>query len=251
MKPHSTFLSLVPMAAALTAALAAPLPGAAAVPHRHAGARAPDHAHAVFGKAQASPQVRRLADWVLSSGDHHGRPFAIIDKPHARLYVFHGNGRLKGSSPVLLGLAHGDDSAPGIGDKPLAQIKPEERTTPAGRFVGEHGTNAHGVHVIWVDYDAAVSMHPVITSNPKEQRQHRLDTPTIADNRISYGCVNVPKPFFAHVVLKTLTEPKPMIYVVPETRPLEQQFAGLSRVSRESPGSHLPHSAQMIARGGD
>ena len=42
---------------------------------------------------------------------------------------------------------------------------PEERTTPAGRFVAERGQNLRGEDVVWIDYDAAVLMHRVITTS--------------------------------------------------------------------------------------
>ena len=35
----------------------------------------------------------------------------------------------------------------------------EERTTPAGRFVASLDRDVHGQEVLWVDYDAAISMH--------------------------------------------------------------------------------------------
>jgi hypothetical protein len=75
-------------------------------------------------------------------------------------------------------------------------VLPQEKTTPAGRFIGEPGRNARGEDVIWVDYDAAVSMHRVITFNAAERRLERLKTPTIEDNRISYGCINIPVEFY-------------------------------------------------------
>ena len=43
---------------------------------------------------------------------------------------FEADGHLKGDAPVLLGLARGDDTVPGIGERKLADIKPSERTTP-------------------------------------------------------------------------------------------------------------------------
>jgi hypothetical protein len=214
MTPRTTLL-----ASLVAALLAAPLATSAAVaPHPGTSARP----HAVPMSASA----RRVVQWARNGGDAHGRPFAIIDKPNARLFVFDARGQLRGSAPVLLGSAKGDDTAPGIGDLPLEQIRPELRTTPAGRFEGEHGTNGHGVHVIWIDYDAAVSMHPVINP-PGQHRLLRLATPTIADNRISFGCVNVPSTFFKNVVLKTLTVSNPVIYVLPDVKPLDTVFAGL------------------------
>lgn len=195
---------------------------------------APRKSRSTGSAAALSPDARQLVAWVRQSGDNQGVPFAVIDKRNARVFVFTAEGRLRGSAPVLLGLARGDDTVPGIGEKPLSQVKPEERTTPAGRFVAEHGTNMRGEHVVWVDYDAAVSMHPVLTTNPKEHRLERLATPSVADNRISYGCVNVPKAFFASVLLKTLDAPHPIVYVLPETRSLAATFAGFASGGRKT-----------------
>lgn len=196
---------------------------AAPSPAAHGAAAHPPARHV----PALSPNVQRLLAWVKQSKDNRGAPFAVIDKRNARLLVFEPGGRLRGSAPVLLGLAKGDDTVPGIGERQLSDIKPEERTTPAGRFVAEHGTNARGEDVIWIDYDAAVSMHRVLTTNPKEHRLQRLATPTVADNRVSYGCVNVPKAFFERAVLKTLNVQRPIVYVLPETRPLGEVFAGM------------------------
>jgi hypothetical protein len=232
-------LAALAVAGAMVAAPAAAKPAAPASARQAAVKTTPAKKKAVAPKAAAaavdvarlawlslSPDAARLAQWVRITSDHQGQPFAIIDKRLARLYVFDGRGSLKGDAPILLGLAQGDDTVPGIGDRPLSEVMPSERTTPAGRFVSEHGSNARGEHVIWVDYDAAVSMHPVLTTNPAEHRLERLATPQVDDNRISYGCVNVPKAFFQNVVLKTLSTEHPVVYVLPETHEMSQVFAG-------------------------
>jgi hypothetical protein len=128
------------------------------------------------------------------------------------------------STPVLLGSAPGDDSVPGIGSRPLAEVHPQERTTPAGRFVGERGRNALGEDVVWVDYAAAVSMHRVRLTNPEEHRLERLATPTIDDNRISYGCINVPVAFFETHIRPVFEARRALVYVLPETKSVEQVF---------------------------
>lgn len=187
--------------------------------------------HADFGRWRASRSARRVADWAVASKDHGGEPFMIVDKPNARLFVFDGRGRVLGAAPVLLGLARGDHTVPGIGDKPLAQIRDEERTTPAGRFVAERGRNLKGDDILWIDYDAAVSMHRVRGVNPGENRLHRLRTATVRDNRISYGCINVPAAFYDRVIETALgARATVVVYVLPDSRPLESVF-GLGRVA--------------------
>ena len=170
----------------------------------------------------------QVLDWVTRSHDNGALPFMIIDKRQAHLWVFDRYGKPQGNAPVLLGVARGDDTVPGIGDKKLSEIKSEERTTPAGRFVAEVGMNTRGEDVVWVDYDAAVSMHRVLTTNAKEQRARRLETPTPADNRVSYGCINVPKAFFENVVSATVRGGNSVVYVLPETKPLRSVFNGLA-----------------------
>jgi hypothetical protein len=157
---------------------------------------------------------------VLANNDNAGAPFVVLDKRRARLWVFDTQGRPSGSTPVLLGFARGDDTVPGVGEKPLAQVRPGERTTPAGRFVGEHGRNIKGEDIIWVDYDAAVSMHRVKDVHKSDRREQRLRTRSIADNRISYGCINIPKAFYEQVLLGVVGRAKPVVYVLPETRPV-------------------------------
>jgi len=178
-----------------------------------------------FGAEDISAPARELHDWTLRSRDPGGLPYAILDKHAAKVFVFAPDGALLGASPVLLGSAPGDDSVPGIGDRPIPDVRPEERTTPAGRFVSQPGLNALGEDVVWVDYGAAVSMHRVRVVEPRERRLERLATPTPADNRISYGCINVPVVFFERVVRPVLGAGRAVVYVLPETRPLHEVFA--------------------------
>lgn len=178
-----------------------------------------------FKHSNASQDARQIADWVVDSGDNRTLPFVIVDKKEAKVFVFYADGRLRGAAAALLGSAVGDDSVPGIGDRQLSSIRPEERTTPAGRFVAVLDRNLHGKTMLWVDYDAAISMHPVITNNVQERRAQRLATPTPDDNRISYGCINVPSEFFEKVIGPAFYRTNGIVYVLPETRESRQVFA--------------------------
>lgn len=181
------------------------------------------------GPAQPlTADAAELFDWVIRSRDNAGLPFMIIDKRRAHLWVFDRSGQSRGAAPVLLGSARGDHTVPGIGDKQLSDIRPEERTTPAGRFLAEVGMNARGEDVVWVDYDAAVSMHRVLTTNPRERRPQRLGTSTPDDNRVSFGCINVPKAFYETVVSATVNGGNSIVYVLPESLPLRTVFGGLA-----------------------
>jgi hypothetical protein len=207
-------VALVPAAAVLGTVLAPPLKPVS------------------FESENASPDAHQIADWIVDSGDNHKLPFVIVDKKDARVFVFFADGRLRGAAPALLGLAVGDDSVPGIGNRKLATIRPDERTTPAGRFVAATDRNLHGGEILWVDYDAAISLHPVITSNPKERRAERLASPTPLDNRISYGCINVPVDFFKRVVSPAFSGTNGIVYILPETRSIEKVFASYDVMKR-------------------
>ena len=203
-------------ALALQAALllaASPTP-AAAKPHPARKAAAP---------IQVTAAAAQMADWVRGSADNRGLPFAIIDKVAAKVFVFDADGQLKGAAPVLLGSAPGDDTAPGVGGEDLSSVRPEERTTPAGRFFVGYAPAKGGKNVLWVDYAAGISLHRVVTSNPKERRLQRLKSATPDDNRISYGCINVSAVFYDKVVKPTFTE-NGVVYILPEAKPLTEVF---------------------------
>jgi hypothetical protein len=177
-----------------------------------------------FAGQEASEDARFVANWVADSNDNGQLSFVIIDKRHTRVFVFDPAAKLLGATPVLLGAMPGDDSVIGIGKRPISQVRPEERTTPAGRFRGEPGRNATGEDVVWVDYDAAVSMHRVRIVDPKERRLERLATPTTDDNRISYGCVNIPVAFFEGVLSPVFKSRYGIVYVLPEVKQVRDVF---------------------------
>jgi hypothetical protein len=54
-----------------------------------------------------------------------------------------------------------------------------------------------------------------------------LASPSVHDNRISYGCINVPVHFWRSVVLPAFRDTPGVVYVLPEVRPLESVFIGL------------------------
>jgi hypothetical protein len=177
---------------------------------------------AQFGKQVPSKEVRQVANWALTSGDNQNKSIVIVDKKAARVYVLDPNGRLQAAAPALLGSAIGDDTAPGVGDKPLAQVLPEEKTTPAGRFIAEVGqSSSRGEDVVWVDYDAAVSMHRVLKV---PERLKSIASKSVSDNRMSFGCINLPTAFYEKV-LRPAADRGAVIYVLPETRALRQTFA--------------------------
>lgn len=177
-----------------------------------------------FGKVEAPEDVMHVANWVSYTRNNKKRAFVLIDKKQAQLYVFDPRGKLKSRTPILLGKAIGDHTVPGVGDKPMSQVKEDEKTTPAGRFQAIPGKNTSGEDIIWIDYAASVSMHRLRKVSAEERRAERMATPEADDNRISYGCVNVPAKFYDGVLKPTVVKQGAIVYVLPETKTPQQQF---------------------------
>jgi hypothetical protein len=171
-----------------------------------------------------SAEASRVLAWISESGDNLDLPFVVIDKVHARVFAFSADGALLDSAPALMGLGRGDNSPVGIGQRRLADIKPSERTTPAGRFVASLGNDLGEADILWVDYENSISLHRVIAGKPKERRLQRLASPSAHDNRISYGCINVPVKFFERVILPLFNRTNGIVYILPESTPLNEVF---------------------------
>jgi hypothetical protein len=206
-----------------------------------------------FSSERSSPEAKHVADWVVHSGDNRAEgvrrvPFVILDKKDARIYLFDSHGKLQAAAPALLGLGIGDTSFDGIGKRKLSTIKVADRTTPAGRFVGFLGhafvaNPKKAEDVLWVDYGGGVSIHRVVKS---ANRLKRMETPTPDDNRVSFGCINVPVKFFEDAVRPAFKESRGIVYVLPETKTAREIFASYdvdellrnqdSRVSRQLTG---------------
>jgi hypothetical protein len=176
------------------------------------------------GAGSVSADVRDALQWVVATGDHGASAFAVVDKRAARIHVFDARGRLVAESPVLLGAARGDHSVPGIGARRLDEIALHERTTPAGRFTTEPGRNLNGEHVVWFDYDAGLAIHRVRPGASYAPRSTRLSSTGNGDKRVSLGCVVVPEAFYDSVVRPLLGQRRAVVYVLPETVPVQRLF---------------------------
>lgn len=172
-----------------------------------------------FSSIHASVDARRMVAWVAHSGNAKGRPFAVVDKRGAHIYVFDRDGRLAGDSPAILGAAVGDRTAPNVGlHAQQGHVPFAERTTPAGRFEAEPGEDTSGQSVVWVDYDSAFAIHRVEPGAGWKVRVQRLASPSPGGKRLSWGCVVVPDAFYRNVVGRVLGRGRSVVYVLPETR---------------------------------
>jgi hypothetical protein len=197
-------LTLPPAAAAPAAPLASALLPAVAAP-----------AAPVDPLQAASAQVKEVVSWITGSGDNTRLPFLVIDKPSARVFAFDPSGQFQGDAPVLLGMGLGDVMlAPSA---TMSQMPPHTRITPAGRFVSKLAKDAKGKELLVLDYKAAFSLHPVVPGKPHERRAERLGSVTSQDNRISFGCINVPVPFYKTVISPAFASTHGIVYILPET----------------------------------
>ena len=180
-----------------------------------------------FGALAVSAEARRVADWVVLSSDNNGLPFIIVDKVNATLFLFSTAGGIRAAVPALVGADRGDDSVPGIGTRPLAAIRPAERTTPAGRFVARLGHDSSGADILWVDYDDAIALHRVSDRKPgpsAQSRAQRLHSTVAGDRRASLGCIGVSSGFYTGFVRPTFSAAGGIVYVLPETRTAAAEF---------------------------
>ena len=172
----------------------------------------------------SSEAALQMSEWVTSTENNGGLPFIVIDKFAAAVFVFDPDGEFLGETPALLGIAMGDESTPGIGERELSEMGPAEKTTPAGRFAAHIGAARGGHRVLWVDYPLSVALHPVVTRNRRERRVQRLRSRTPEDNRITFGCINVPAPFYADFIRPIFGEAGGIVYILPEITPVEEVF---------------------------
>ncbi|ONF95326.1 hypothetical protein [Sphingomonas jeddahensis] len=206
--------------------------GAEAAPKAKARAK-PEPARAVATARIEAPilptmEGQRVAEWIAASNDNHALPYAVLDKKAATLILYSAKGKPLYQVPVLIGIAAGDDATPGVGSKNLSQIGPAEKTTPAGRFLAKFGYAAGHQRVLWVDYTNSVAIHTIPPDSPKkEQRRERMLSAKGDDNRITFGCINVPRVFYGKSLRPLFQKKGGYVYVLPDTRPLEEVFPRL------------------------
>lgn len=182
------------------------------------------HSQASDRKTDLTRDARNFVDWIVHTADHQNLPFIVVDKKAAKVFVYRGDGTLLGAASALLGVTLGDDTAPDVGKKKLADIRKEERTTPAGRFVADLGLDLQNSEILWIDYDSGLSLHIVVTGNAAERRQQRLTSQLVADLRITYGCINVSKQFYKEIVYPTFKNTSGIVYILPEVHSIHKVF---------------------------
>lgn len=223
---QATLLLAMALAAASLVATSACAAGSPEGAPAAAGTPAKSQVFGEFHQQEASEETRHVVRWIGERHDNHRMPFVVIDKVDAKVFVFDGSGQLLGAAPALLGMARGDQSAAGIGARKLSAIGPTDRTTPAGRFMASLDRDVHGSEILLIDYDNSIALHAVVKGTVAERRAERLNSATTADNRISFGCINVPAKFYAQVVSSTFHKKSGVVYILPEMSKAKDWFEG-------------------------
>jgi hypothetical protein len=193
-----------------------------------------------------APDAGYVARWVIDNADNHNQPFAIVDKRGARLYLFSRFGELIAVTPVLLGLAPGDEAISDIAKRAPSSLTPSERTTPSGRFASQPGHNNRGEDIVWIDYDASLAIHRLRPAPPSEHRVERISSPRTDDKRISFGCVVVPVPFYDQFIAASLGQKHGVVYVLPETRSVQEMLGELELARHEPSAPAKPPTEEAV-----
>ena len=171
----------------------------------------------------AAPEVQTLLDWVAASKNNAGQPFYVVDKVNAQVYAFTPAAQLKATAPILLGMGVGDQALVPQ-DAPMSAMPPDKRITPAGRYPSKLVIDPHGKVVLMIDGPNLISMHIVAKGTPAQRRAERLASVASNDNRISFGCINVPPAFFTDIVDPDFRRARGIVYILPEKTTAAQLF---------------------------
>ena len=180
----------------------------------------------ITAATEMSEQARVVVD------DMQARSFStlvIMDKARGEIMVV-DQGRVVMRSPALYGKGEGEDEGA------------DKNVTPAGLFALREYRDRHyqggRVLAFLCQPSMCYIIHPTWNGVPSEQRDRRLATPSVDDNAISNGCINVPYEFYqrmsgylqskAAVIGSTVTLPR--LVVLPGNQDINatRQILGLT-----------------------
>ena len=206
-----------------------------------------------FKGVEASRDIRLVAEWQVRQG--HGKSFVMLDKINGLIYAFDGKGVLLAKAPSLYGASGKDLLSEESASKTMDQMTTADKVTPAGVF-GAKGVNnsSYGFTVNFAEYKTgAIAIHIVYLGTPSENRQYRLDSKSPLDNRISYGCINVPAEFMS--VMKAHFSKDSVVIVLPELQSAESFFPMMDKGDTTTTETYTTNptseSAQNVSWGTD
>jgi len=168
-------------------------------------------------KSKMSPLAQDVYGAMAPVAMKTGKWFIVADKPNGMMHVFKEDGSHAISDATLYGKDAGD-----VLDK-VSSLEGGPKITPAGKFTMKESPAdyAGGTSLILVeskDHTGYIAIHAADVSTPSENRLGRLDTPSTADNRISYGCINTKHGTFINEIKPNIASlDGGLIFVLPET----------------------------------
>lgn len=145
--------------------------------------------------------------------------YIIVDKPSATLYVFNEENELVETMPVLLGKTKGEEpNTANANDK-----KALGSTTPAGKYklgkVAENYSKKDSIEyqgrLLQVLGDGPISIHMTYPKEFKE-RTKALNSKTVNDNRMSWGCMNISPENFDKYIKPYFNKGNQTIFITPD-----------------------------------
>ncbi len=179
-----------------------------------------------FKGVTASADARLVADWMVRTNKNRAGPFIIADKAGGTLYAFDREGLLIAKSPALYGKARGDTLTDAQAAKPIAAVTDADKVTPAGLFYAKGVDTHYGPGVVLAEYAMTrISIHQVVGSGT-ERRLGRIQSVSLADHRVTFGCINATADFISQVVVPFFGG-ESVIAVLPEQQ-AAQSFFGIA-----------------------
>jgi len=168
-------------------------------------------------KAKMSPLAQSVYEAMAPVAMKTGKWFMVADKPNGMLHVFKEDGSHAISDATLYGKDKGD-----VLDK-VSSLEGGPKITPAGKFTMKESPSDYAgktslILVESKDHTGYIAVHAADVSTPSENRLGRLETPSAADNRISYGCINTKHETFINEIKPNIPSlDGGLIFVLPET----------------------------------
>ncbi|MEO6214594.1 MAG: hypothetical protein ABIO86_01070, partial [Sphingomonas sp.] len=93
----------------------------------------------------------------------------------------------------------------------------------------------------------SVALHAIPPgASKKEHRRERMLSPTSEDNRITFGCINVPGSFYSKSVAPRFHNKGGYVYILPDTKPIETVFPSLFAQPQQM--AARPENAEPVAQ---
>lgn len=167
----------------------------------------------------------RIIEYNKKNYDHEY--YGIVDKKTCELKIYDREGNVVKTLTVGVGKAKGDNLQSGYASSNKAKKEAGRYTAPGEFTLDEYKSfnnanyisNKDGKHKVMGlkgdnrgDESGQTAIHMI--PNNRSEREAAMDTPTVADNRMSYGCVNLTEEDYD--IMHSYLGEGNKIYILPE-----------------------------------